>query len=420
MNTIKLRLVYLFSLSVFISVLPVQAAQQTMPAGVKITLTDELGPLYVTAEGFTLYTWRKDDIANESKCNNQRYAKISGQGQNPGYLPDAKTRPSCQQAWPPLAATEADAAIGHWATFKRHDGSLQWSYKGKPVYTASYDQQPGQITGLGNSFYSRNPLFAELDLPMGMAGRLTAQGYTLTNSEGFTLYAQVDAELDCDKQCEQHWRPHFAPALLERVNEQWSTEARADGRRQWLRDGQRLYTFHRDLQPGQLNGSSSSAGSAAFYPVILYPRVEPPVAITEQMTSEGKVFADKNGKTLYVWTCVDESPDNLPCDTPDASQVYRLGICGGPAKCMETWQPVPADNDAAPVGHTWTVVEIDPTGRQQYSPHDQSVEPLKVWAYQGRPVYTYNGDKVPGDIVGHGIRSFVVWGFKMIRSDVPG
>ncbi|HEY4066311.1 MAG TPA: hypothetical protein VGM74_05390, partial [Burkholderiaceae bacterium] len=38
-------------------------------------------------------------------------------------------------------------ASGAYSIIKRDDGSMQWAYKGKPVYTYKPDQKAGDRTG---------------------------------------------------------------------------------------------------------------------------------------------------------------------------------------------------------------------------------------------------------------------------------
>lgn len=45
----------------------------------------------------------------------------------------------CQGVWPPLWAGDADKPMGHWTIIKRDDTTLQWAYKGKPVYMRFHD-----------------------------------------------------------------------------------------------------------------------------------------------------------------------------------------------------------------------------------------------------------------------------------------
>ncbi|MDB5425600.1 MAG: hypothetical protein JWQ29_3016, partial [Phenylobacterium sp.] len=118
----------------------------------------------------------------------------------------------------------------------------------------------------------------------------------------------------------------------------------------------------------------------------------------------------------YSWGCGDEGPDRALCDIPGATQTYRLSICGAPATCIATWRPVIAAKGARPVGRTWSIVTIDPTGAEQYAAADRK-DGLRVWAYRGRPIYTYAGDKAPGDINGHMMTSGLIWGYGIVRAD---
>jgi predicted lipoprotein with Yx(FWY)xxD motif len=77
----------------------------------------------VTPSGMTLYVFDKD-TTGKSACNGP-----------------------CAAAWPPLAAAEGDAAQGKWSVVTREDGSRQWAYEGKPVYTFNKDEKPGDKVG---------------------------------------------------------------------------------------------------------------------------------------------------------------------------------------------------------------------------------------------------------------------------------
>jgi predicted lipoprotein with Yx(FWY)xxD motif len=56
---------------------------------------------------------------------------------------------ACATKWPPVAAAQDAHPIGDWTPIRRTDGSLQWAYKGKPVYTFSGDREAGQTNGRG-------------------------------------------------------------------------------------------------------------------------------------------------------------------------------------------------------------------------------------------------------------------------------
>jgi predicted lipoprotein with Yx(FWY)xxD motif len=75
------------------------------------------------AAGMTLYTFDKDG-GGKSACNGP-----------------------CAANWPPLAAGADAKATGDWTVITRDDGSRQWAYKGKPLYTWAKDTKPGDKTG---------------------------------------------------------------------------------------------------------------------------------------------------------------------------------------------------------------------------------------------------------------------------------
>jgi len=77
------------------------------------------------AAGMTLYTFDKD-AAGKSVCNGP-----------------------CATNWPPLIAPVGAQANGDWSVVTRDDGSRQWAYKGKPLYTWIKDQKAGDKTGDG-------------------------------------------------------------------------------------------------------------------------------------------------------------------------------------------------------------------------------------------------------------------------------
>jgi len=97
-------------------------AQTAQPAKVADT---SKGKVFVDAKGMTLYTFDRD-AAGKSACTGQ-----------------------CSQNWPPLAAPANAQASGDWTVVARDDGSKQWAYKGKPLYTWVKDAKPGDVTGDG-------------------------------------------------------------------------------------------------------------------------------------------------------------------------------------------------------------------------------------------------------------------------------
>ncbi len=91
-------------------------------------------------------------------------------------------------------------------------------------------------------------------------------------------------------------------------------------------------------------------------------------------TAKGKALVDSKGMTLYVF------------DRDTA------GVSNCNDKCATNWPPLMAVAGAAGSGR-WTVVTRADGGKQ--------------WAYQGKPVYTFNKDTKPGDVTGDGVNN--VW-----------
>ncbi len=87
-------------------------------------------------------------------------------------------------------------------------------------------------------------------------------------------------------------------------------------------------------------------------------------------TSAGKVYTDDNGMALYTFDK----------DETNKSNCYD--------KCATNWPPFMASADAKAEGD-WTVVERS--------------DGTKMWAYEGKPLYTFIKDKKPGDVTGDGV-----------------
>ena len=55
----------------------------------------------------------------------------------------------CGKKWPPYLAKGGGKMGEGWATVKRNDGRLQWTYDGKPLYFYSADKKKGDKAGDG-------------------------------------------------------------------------------------------------------------------------------------------------------------------------------------------------------------------------------------------------------------------------------
>ena len=79
--------------------------------------------MMVDHKGMTLYTFDKDS-GGKSMCNDD-----------------------CAKNWPPMMAPAGATADGKWSVIKRDDGTSQYAYDGKPLYTFVKDKAPGDMTG---------------------------------------------------------------------------------------------------------------------------------------------------------------------------------------------------------------------------------------------------------------------------------
>lgn len=109
-------------------------AMAQAPSAAHVADTDK-GKALVDAKGMTLYTFDKD-LAGKSACNGP-----------------------CAKNWPPFMAADGSPS-GAWTIVTRDDGSKQWAYEGKPLYTWSKDTKPGDTTGdgfLNNQWHVAHP-----------------------------------------------------------------------------------------------------------------------------------------------------------------------------------------------------------------------------------------------------------------------
>jgi len=89
------------------------------------TATTSKGPTLTDSKGMSLYTFDKDSDG-KSACNGP-----------------------CATNWPVLRAESGEQPGDNYTIVTRDDGSKQWAYKGKPLYSFAKDQKAGDITGDG-------------------------------------------------------------------------------------------------------------------------------------------------------------------------------------------------------------------------------------------------------------------------------
>jgi predicted lipoprotein with Yx(FWY)xxD motif len=349
------------------------------------------------AEGRTLFTYSSDE-AGVSKCTAE-----------------------CAIEFPPLVADRRAKATNDWSIVRRKDGIKQWAYQSQPLYVWSKEQVPGEVatnaglTETANSKLAENPVLAgsllppegwqvarftparSLELPDGIDVRLirSVQAVALTDSNGFTLYAfDGDSTLENEScvasGCESRWLAVVAPALASNFGD-FSVVTRADGTKQWAYKKRPLFTNSVD----QLPGDALAAGADGKWIVALVTENFRPQKVgVKSLEGYGDTLT-LAGMTLYAGHSFEKrwGGRNLR-DT--FTNAYYKGKKLGPAacvdeRCLSNWHPFLAPANAKPNGF-WEPVKREDGSTQ--------------WAYKGYALYTYAGDKAPGQHNGQATYDF--------------
>lgn len=121
----------LFMVLAFAAAATSLVAAEQMPSA--ITLRNGV---FADAAGMTLYTADSDRNGDSSSCYD-----------------------NCAHNWPPYFASGDDRDSGDWKLITREDGTLQWAYRGKPVYHFVLDRAAGETKGdgVGNVWHVARP-----------------------------------------------------------------------------------------------------------------------------------------------------------------------------------------------------------------------------------------------------------------------
>jgi predicted lipoprotein with Yx(FWY)xxD motif len=336
--------------------------------------------VYADAKGLTLYTFDKD-TPGKSAC----------------------TSDECVKAWPILAASADAKPVDDWSIVTRDDGSKQWALKGKPLYTFVKDQKFGDYTGDGVAKLWHMALLepaADMQLPIGVdvAEVNEANGQTLVDSRSMPLYAYdgdvSGGKVDCDKgPCGPQWKPLLTGQLANNLGD-FSVVSRADGIQQWAFQGHPLFTYGGDLDIGDANGVDADKH---FQIAQIEKYFIPPEVKVLPNERKGGLLADANGKTLYARDRVrfDGTGGHAArgADRGVPMLGVTIGTSGCDVECAKDWHPLIASADAKPSGY-WSLMKRD-DGAQQ-------------WAYQGYALYSYSGDRKPGDMIGQDTYTLMV------------
>ncbi|MFE0177318.1 SCO0930 family lipoprotein [Streptomyces sp. NPDC059002] len=217
-------------------------------------------------------------------------------------------------------------------------------------------------------------------------------GKVVTDSAGFTLYrfdkdTAQPPKSNCDAACLKAWPAVAADGAKAApgVDESLLGEVTAaDGTKQLTIDGWPMYRYAQDGKPGDAKGqgvggtwfaaapdgkkaSPAAAGAAPADPAGLSTRKDPKL---------GEIVVDKNGMTVYRFT-------------KDSAWPIKSNCVGA---CAEKWPAVAPVDKADTEG-------IKKKGFMTYNrPDGGKQQTIDCW-----PLYTFSGDKKPGDTKGQGV-----------------
>jgi len=366
---------------------PMAVVQQNTPTSADLSI----GQVLISEENLTLYTFEND--RNDT----------DGDG-----LGDSDCNGGCADTWPPLLAASTSQASGEFSIINRDDDSLQWAFKGLPLYKFNTDAAQGDINGEGINdiwFVARPTPLKMADVDASAKGTVFVGDFSILSTDGaggittervvkdgFTLYSfendRNDADgdglgdSDCNNECAEIWPPLFAEKGATALGE-FSIITRDDGNNQWAYKGLPLYFFANDAAAGDTNGegvidkwyvfrptptqvSSSSLGSI----------ISSATSISDVDGSGGIDTTTRSRKdfSLYVF-------DN---DVNDANgDGFGDSDCNG--SCAEIWPPLFADLGAIATGN-YSIISRDDGSRQ--------------WAYLGAPLYFFVNDADSSDVNG--------------------
>ncbi len=304
----------------------------------------------------------------------------------------------CTKTWAPLAAPTDAKTWGFWSIVTRDDGAKQWALKGKPVYTYALDKKMGDFKGDGEENGGWHVAFADLGdgmtLPEGISVTEVAEagGQALVDIRGMTLYAFIgNANQDqpnCGASpCPGRFTPLASGMLAAPVGD-FTVINRDDGVPQWAYQGRALYTYEGDIDLGDANARDLDPR----FQVAVVGKYFLPAGVAIRLDERrGGLLVDSEGRTLYARDRLFFNGTGGHYARGGTRGLPPLGMeigAGGcnDAECEKTWRPLKAPAGAQPSGY-WTLAS--------------RADGAKQWAYQGYALYTFAGDKSPGDTNGH-------------------
>ena len=254
------------------------------------------------------------------------------------------------------------------------------------------------VTACGPSSYSSGAAGGAYGTPTGSSSQTSTSGATaqtsalkvtrtsagavLASSRGLTLYYYTEDKPGsgssvCTGSCASAWPPLAAPVRAPagvRLPGPLGTITRPGGGAQVTINGYPIYTYAGDKAPGQAAGNGIEGAWHVIKLGSTAASQAPALRVT--LTRAGAVLASGRGRTLYYYTE----------DKPGSGK----SVCTG--SCASAWPPL-----AAPVR--------PPAGVRLPGPLGVITRPggVRQVTINGYPIYTYAGDKGPGQDTGNGI-----------------
>ncbi|WP_367319271.1 SCO0930 family lipoprotein [Streptomyces sp. HUAS ZL42] len=254
---------------------------------------------------------------------------------------------------------------------------------------------PGNLGNLGGSGYggaSASPVpSGSVAAPATGAGELSVStnaelGNVVTDGNGMTLYRfdQDTAEppkSNCNGDCAKTWPPvpvDDAEAGEGIDKSLLGSVTRADGTKQLTIGGWAAYRYVKDVNPGDVNGQGVGGKWYALAPDGKKAKLSDlPGLSTRKDPNLGEIVVDKNGMTVYRFL-------------KDKAWPKPVSNCLG--ACLEKWPVVSPVNFSDTKG-------IKEKGYMNFTRSDG----VKQQTLNCSPIYTFSGDKSPGDINGQGV-----------------
>ncbi|MFF4545641.1 SCO0930 family lipoprotein [Streptomyces sp. NPDC001435] len=250
----------------------------------------------------------------------------------------------------------------------------------------------GAGAGAGNGYGADGSQSSSSPSPAAPAGNLSVAanpdlGKVLTDGSGLTLY-RFDADTanppksNCDGDCATTWPPVPADdatagegidkALLGEVT-------RSDGTKQLTIGGWPAYRYAKDVNAGDVNGQGVGGKWFALAPNGKKATLSALPGLSVRKDAKlGDIVVDKNGMTVYRFI-------------KDKAWPKSVSNCTG--ACLEKWPAVAEVSANDTKG-------VKKKGLMGFTRPDNGTKQMTVNCW---PIYTFSGDKAPGDTNGQGV-----------------